>query len=210
MSAACHAGSQEMVPGPDDQADPTATAEGRQAVLQAKKVCATCPVVAPCLAEAQAVAARLGPEWAQGVWGGLTQRERDTWHGLGTGPRPCARCGLDCVPINLTATECSACNPRQRARYDDYRDLAVPLIRAGQTPLQVAEALRLDQSVLAGACRRWKVTIVNREPRGKRPVKECGTVAAKHRHRKNGESWEHCACRDVPWRTSKRKSPTGE
>lgn len=171
--------------------------------MLAKMVCAQCPVVSSCFAAAEQIALTLGGAYAQGIWGGLTLAERNTMAGLGRAARPCPQCGLICVPVNYTTRRCSACDPQARVAYAEYRPRILEMIDAGATYQEMADALRLDSNNLAGACRRWGVQAKRSSKRGKRPRKECGTLAAKERHRKHGESWDNCACRHVPWRRGK-------
>lgn len=203
--AACVGGPAEHVPGPTDEADPVGTLEGRAHVLLAKKVCATCPAIRPCLAAARRIARELGPGSAQGVWAGLTLQERETWRILKTPPRPCDRCGLLCVPVNTGTATCRACKPRQRIRFDDYREAIVELVERGLSGAAVADLLGLDRNGVTRACRLWGVNITGRGSRGRRPVKECGTLAAKTRHARRGESWNDCACKHVRWVAGKRR-----
>jgi hypothetical protein len=186
-----------MVP---DEADGTA-------VQLAKKLCADCPVRAACLLEAEEVAERFGPELVQGVWGGLTGQERNTMVGLNRAPAPCSRCGLDCVPISPKLTECEACSPRSRLRYDDYQTQITALIAAGCSYEQIALRLRLTKSGVVTACARWKLTPQARSSSVRKAHLPCGTVAAKYRHhREEKYSWKRCPqCREVPWKPTLKK-----
>lgn len=178
------------------------------AVPLAKKICARCPVTQPCLREALQVADRHGPDQAAGVWGGLTQQERASLHGLGLAPRTCPGCAARFVPINRRIDRCSLCAPRARVRYEDYREQITKLIGSGLSCEDAARRLQLrSKAAVASACRRWKVVILTPARQGRRPVMECGTLAAKSRHRKNGQSWQDCACKHVRW---KRGTPREE
>jgi WhiB family redox-sensing transcriptional regulator len=196
--AACRGSAVEMVPDSPGQAENSAT-------LLAKKVCKTCPVRQACLALAHRISSSRGPEYTQGVWGGLTPRERDSWRLLGVPPRPCTGCGLDCVPINSHTTECNACSPHQKPRYEEYRVLIERLIVAGSSAAEAARELRLARDSVIKACRRWRREITGRGRRGRRPVRECGTLAAKTRHHRNGESDQDCACKHVRWKAGKKR-----
>jgi len=174
--------------------------DGRQAVLLAKKVCAGCPVQMRCYADAEDLSAAYGHDNPQGVWAGLTLQERNTWAGLRRTPAPCAECGLICVPVSHATDRCQACDPETPLAYRDYRDQILEMIAAGWTYQQVADQLRLSKSGVAGACYRWQEKARTSPRRGKRAVKECGTLAAKSRHARHGESWENCACKHVAWK----------
>lgn len=179
----------DMVPDPGDTA-------GEQL---AKKICQPCPVRGDCLAAALQHAE--AGEATLGVWGGLTGQERDTMIGLGLQPRPCPRCGLDCVPIKLGLTRCSSCKPRVGRRYNDYRPQIEQLIAANLSRDQIAEKLRLPKSGVVSACKRWKLAVTQPSSSGHRDLMPCGTPAAKARHhRKEKYSWRRCErCRNVPW-----------
>lgn len=181
--AACRGVAQEMVP--DDDA---------LAVQLAKKICADCPVVSWCYADAEKSA-----EPADGVRGGLTLQERNTLVGLDRVPVPCPQCELICVPVSYATERCQVCDPNTPLTYADYRPRIQKMIAAGKTYLQVAEALRLSNSAVKHACVRWGMRAKTASKRGRRPLKECGTLAAKTRHSRHGESWKNCACRHVPW-----------
>lgn len=214
LRAACQGRGQEMVPGPDDRSDPLLTTgnrpdlQGCHAVRLAKKICASCDVLAHCLRRARQLAQAFGADYVQGIWGGLTSRERATWQVLGTPPIICSRCAQWCVPIHLNTTICSPCDPQVRPCYDDYRSLVVAMIDSGRTLPEVAERLHLNQRSLASACERWGLAGITAGKPGKRPVAECGTLAAKRRHSKKGESWENCACRTVRWRRGRKRTAT--
>lgn len=198
--AACRGMRQEMVP--DDE---------QLGVHLAKKVCADCPVVSACYATAEWLTDTLGPEYAQGVWGGLTLRERGTMIGLRIAPAPCPRCGLISVPVSYATELCDVCDPKTRIAYADYRPQIEALLAAGLTYQQVADRLRIKKLSLISACSDWKIRAKTASRRGKRALKECGTLAAKERHRKHGESWENCACKHVRWKKGKsRKNNTQE
>lgn len=197
--AACRDQAQEMVP--DDA----------QGILLAKKICAQCPVVSSCFAAAERITKTFGPDLAQGLWGGLTLAERNTLGGLGRPPQACPQCDLICVPVNYATQRCSVCDPQAAVAYDDYRPRIIEMIEAGFSYHEIAIALRLKRSNLSSACYRWKIKAKRSSKRGKRARKECGTLAAKERHRKHGESWQDCACRHVRWRKGKaRPRPTRE
>lgn len=179
------------------------------AVRPAKKICAGCPVSAACLAEAEEITTQRGMHHAQGVWGGLTMQERATLAVLGRPPGPCPRCALVCIPVNYATKLCSTCNPKARVAYNDYRALIEEMIDAGASYQQVADRLRLTKDGVTGACLRWGKPAKAVTRRGDRAVKECGTLAAKERHRKRGVSWQDCACRYVPWKKGRpRKRST--
>jgi hypothetical protein len=186
-----------MVPD-DDQAG----------VQLAKKLCADCPVVAECRALAEQVTTTFGPDFAQGVWGGLTLRERGTMVGLPRSPLPCAQCGLICVPVSHTTDRCDICDTTTEIDYAEYHPQIVEMIAAGLTYRQVADGLHLSQRGVTDACRRWKIRAGATSARRTRALKECGTLAAKERHRKHRESWENCACKHVRWKKGNRKSET--
>jgi hypothetical protein len=195
--AACREMPQEMVPD-DDQLG----------VQLAKKICAGCPVVSACYAFAEHLTTTLGAEYAQGVWGGLTARERGTMIGLQRPPAECPGCGLICVPVSYATDHCQACRPGTRIAYADYRPQIEPMLAAGRTYQQVADALRINKNSMAAACNGWGIQSKTTSARGKRALKECGTLAAKERHRKHGESWENCACKHVPWKKGKPRGKT--
>lgn len=203
-AAAC-IGAGEMVSGADDQSDPTIDLDGCAAVLLAKKICATCPVADHCLQRVEQVADTWGISYTQGVWAGLTHQERATWRALRITPRPCERCQLLCVPVNRHTKICNACKPRQRIYYDDYRDHIVKLVEAGCSAGAVAQALTLNKDSVISACKRWQVKIVVEGQRGRTPKYDCGTPAAKRRHRNHGESWESCACKHITWSGRRRR-----
>jgi hypothetical protein len=186
-----------MVPDEDDGAG----------VQLAKKVCLGCSVGVSCLLAAEDEATRYGADQVQGVRGGLTAQERATWAGLGRWPAPCTGCGLDCVPIHLRTTKCSACNPRARVHYADYREQIVNLIKGGWSYEQIGVRLHLGKEAIAGACARWKLSAKTRSNRPRRDKLPCGTLAAKYRHhrkeKKTGDpadGFKACPkCRHVPW-----------
>jgi hypothetical protein len=187
--AACRRVRYEMVPEEDQ-------------VRSAKAVCKVCPVRIRCLLAAQKLTLEHGPEATLGVWGGLTERERDTMAGMGRLPDPCSRCGLECVPVNMATSECSSCNPRAKIRYEDYRMMIELGVKEGKSYREIAEDLRLDLDAVKSVCARWKLKIGKRSAsRQLREVMECGTLAAKYRHhRKERYSWRNCPrCRLVPW-----------
>lgn len=181
-------------------------------VSLSKKICADCPVVSSCFAFAEQLTAAYGREYAQGVWGGLTLQERNTLAGLGRPPVPCPRCGLICVPVSYATELCQQCDPTSRIRYDDYREQITSLVSAGWTYQQVADRLRLNRSAVGNACLRWDSKAKTASKRGRRALRECGTLAAKTRHARHGESWQNCACRHVPWKKgrSRAKEPSEE
>ncbi len=186
--------------------------EDDEGVPLAKKICVECPVTAACLAAAEQLTVTHGADYAQGIWGGLTLRERATWMVLDRVPRPCAECGLVCVPINNTTDRCSSCHPEARLHYDEYRSTIEGLFAAGCTFQQAAQVLRVKQNSLTAACYRWQLEPGTPSARGRKPVQECGTLAAKTRHLRHGESWDDCACRHTPWkkgesRSSKNQTP---
>lgn len=88
-----------------------------EVVTEAKAYCAECPVAAECLAFA------LGNGEADGVWGGLTPRER------GVRPRPIhprppseRAHGTDyCYLGGCRCEECRAAKSRSQARYHERR-----------------------------------------------------------------------------------------
>jgi hypothetical protein len=167
--------------------------------------------VSQCFAAAERLTQTHGRNFAQGIWGGLTLDERNTLAGLGLPPRPCPQCALICVPVNFATDRCSACDPQARIVYEDYRPQIMKMIESGATYWEIADALRLTRNSVGGACNRWNIRAQQSSKRGKRPRKECGTLAAKERHRKHGESWRDCACRHVPWRKGRpRKKPAPE
>lgn len=170
---------------------------------QLKEICAVCPVVSACFAEAERITEACGRDYAQGIWGGLTLAERDALAGLDLPPRDCPRCGLVCVPISYATELCAVCDPKQKLRFDDYRPRIEQLLAEGATYQQVAEVLRLSRRGLVEACYRWRCKARKSGRAGRRPIKECGTLAAKTRHARRNESWENCACRHVPWRRGK-------
>jgi hypothetical protein len=196
--AACRNSASEMVP--DDS---------RQGVDLAKKVCAGCPVVSSCFAQAQRLTAVHGRQYPQGVWGGLTLQERNTMVGLDRDPVPCPGCGLICVPVSYATNRCQVCDPKTRLTYLDYRDRITRLIASGSSYQQVAAALRLGHVAVASACGRWGIKAQTASPRVRHALKECGTLAAKSRHARHGESWENCACKHVPWKrgVTRRRTP---
>lgn len=157
-------------------------------------------MVSHCFAFAEQLTITYGRDYAQGVWGGLTLQERNTLAGLGRPPAPCPRCGLICVPVSCTTELCQQCDPKARIRYDEYRELITPLIADGWTYQQVADHLRLNKAAVGNACLRWDSKAKTMSKRGRQPLKECGTLAAKTRHARHGESWQNCACRHVPWK----------
>lgn len=195
--ASCRGVRQEMVP--DDR---------QLGVQLAKKLCADCPVVGECLALAEQVSTTFGVDFAQGVWGGLTQRERATMVGLKVSPRPCPECGLICVPVSNATDRCEVCTPKTKISYADYRAEISRLLNEGLTFEQVADQLRLSKHGVTDACRRWKMPAKTASRRGRRPLKECGTLAAKERHRKHRESWENCACKHVAWKRGNARKKT--
>ncbi len=187
--AACRNVRSEMVPKPSR-------------VKTAKRLCAKCPVRIKCLLEAETVTRERGPEFAQGVWGGLTEAERNTMAGMGRLPDACSSCGLECVPINMATTECSACNPKAKIQYDDYRMLVELLVKEGKSYQEISQELRLNRQAVVSVCNRWKLKVGKRSAsRQLRDVMGCGTLAAKYRHhRKEKYSWRNCPqCRLVPW-----------
>jgi DNA-binding CsgD family transcriptional regulator len=179
-------------------------------ILLAKKICADCPVVSACFATAERITKTFGRDHASGIWGGLTLGERNSLAGLNRPPEQCPGCGLLCVPVSYATELCQACNPQARIAYDDYRQPVLALIAEGLTYQRIAETLRINVNSLVNACLRWKVKPTHHSQRGKRPTKECGSLAAKTRHQRHGESWENCACRHVPWKKgrSREKDPT--
>jgi hypothetical protein len=193
--AACRRTLREMVPD-DDQ----------RYVSISKKICAECPVVSHCLAYAEQLVATYGRSYAQGVWGGLTLQERDTLAVLGRPPRPCPRCRLICVPVSYATELCQQCAPKSRLAYDDYRDQITALIASGLTYQQVADRLRLKRSAVFNACLRWRIKAKVAAGNGRRAVKECGTLAAKTRHSRHGESWQNCACKHVAWKKGRPRA----
>lgn len=197
--AACRGRTQEMVPTEDADTYPLE-------IQLAKKVCAGCPVTVRCLIAAEHLTTTLGADYAQGVWAGLTVQERATMAGLKVGPVPCSACGLDCVPINLSTFECIVCKPTARLRYDDYRPQIVALIEAGLSYHQVADQLRLGREAVTAACFRWKIRSRTASARKQQRVKECGTLAAKQRHLRHGETDQDCACKHVPWKKGKSRA----
>lgn len=196
--AACRSVSQEMVPDESDGA----------AVLLAKKVCQDCPVAVACLYAAEQIVERLGSGQAQGVWGGLTARERDSAVGLARWPAPCTSCRLDCVPINASITECSACRPQATVLYADYREQILELIAKGLSYEEISGRVRLPRPAVTRACNNWKVKPAKRSGVGHREYQPCGTVAAKLRHhraeKKTGNPADGFAacpvCRHVSWK----------
>jgi hypothetical protein len=176
-------------------------------IREAKKICAVCPVVSACFAEAERITQMHGREFAQGIWGGLTLTERDAMAGLDLPPRDCPRCHLICVPIGYATEVCGSCDPKIKIRFEDYRSRIEQMLADGATYQQVAAALRVNRRGLVEACYRWRARARVPGRSGRRPVKECGTLAAKTRHARHGESWENCACRHVPW---KRGIPRGQ
>lgn len=174
----------------------------QRGIKSAKRVCSACPVQVKCLLAVEKMRLEQGAEQVQGVYAGLTARERDTMAVLGRQPEPCTKCGLDCVPINLEMTECEACQPKADIRYDDYRLLIEQRVRAGKSYQEIADELRLKKRVVVAACAKWKLKIGKRSAsRPRQGVMECGTLAAKYRHhRKEPYSWRNCPqCRFVPW-----------
>ncbi len=165
-------------------------------------------MVSRCFAFAEQLTATYGRDYAQGVWGGLTLQERNTLAGLGRPPAPCPQCGLICVPVSYTTELCQQCDPKSRVRYDDYRDQITAMIAAGLTYQQVADRLRLNKAAVGNACLRWDSKAKTTSKRGRRPLKECGTLAAKTRHARHGESWQNCACRHVPWKKGRSRKQT--
>ena len=186
--AACRGTPELMVPD-DDQLG----------VQLAKKICADCPVVSSCFAYAEQLTKAYGHQAPEGVWGGFTLQERNTMAGLRRDPEPCPQCGLLCVPVSFATDRCQVCDPATPLTYLDYRPQVLELIAAGWTYRQVAERLRLSKEGVASACRRWKVKNAATK-RSQRPLKECGTLAAKTRHARRGESWEDCPCKHVAWK----------
>lgn len=197
--AACRDQALEMVPTDD-------TDTWGLEIQLAKKVCVDCKVGSHCLAAAERLTLTRGGEYAQGVWAGLTEQERATMAGLDLDPRPCPRCGLDCVPINLSTNECNICVPGAVLLYDDYRTRIVSLIEAGLSYRQIAEKLRLNRDAVGDACRRWDCRSKSASARRARPLKECGTLAAKERHRKAGVLKPDCACQNVPWKRGRSRA----
>src|SRR3954471_8926568 len=114
--AACHGRHQEM------------EVDDGEGIQWAKKICADCPVTACCFAYAERLSDTLGHDQAQGVWGGLTQRERDTLAILDRPPELCPSCGLLCVPVGSTTELCNVCNPKPTINWVEYRPLVEPLI----------------------------------------------------------------------------------
>lgn len=193
--AACRNAKVDMVPAADQ-------------VRRAKAVCSVCPVRIKCLLQAEKLTLEGGTAAAQGVWGGLTERERATMAGLGRLPAPCARCGQECVPINMATDRCSVCHPAARISYDDYRLMAEQMIRDGRSYQEISDRLRLPVITVKTACRKWKIKPGKRSrSRSLRDLKPCGTVAAKYRHhrkeRRTGnpaDGFRNCPqCRLVPW-----------
>lgn len=194
--AACRRVKTEMVPKPSR-------------VKTAKRLCAQCPVRIKCLLEAEEVTRTLGPEFAQGVWGGLTVAERNTMAGMGRLPDNCSSCGLECVPINMATSQCSACDPTAKVCYDDYRMIIELMVKDGKSYREISEELRLNKSAVVSACGRWKLKIGKRSAsRTRTEVMECGTLAAKYRHhRKEKYSWRNCPqCKFVPWNKGAMKT----
>jgi hypothetical protein len=167
-------------------------------------------VAACCFAYAERLSDTLGHDQAQGVWGGLTQRERDTLAILDRPPELCPSCGLLCVPVGSTTELCNVCNPKPTINWVEYRPLVEPLIAAGRTYQQVADELRLDKVGVSSACYRWNLQLRTPGKRGRRAVKGCGTLAAKTRHRRHGENWRLCACAQVPWKPKRTPKRRGE
>lgn len=186
--AACRDAGQEMV----DVAE--------QDILLAKKICADCPVVSRCFAYAEQLTEACGWAAVQGVWGGLTQRERGTLAVLGQPPATCPGCGLICVPVSHATDRCEVCDPETSLSYLDYREKIMDLVARGRTFEQVAAALRLPHTGVTSACYRWRVKPSADARPGRRPSKPCGTLAAKTRHARHGESWQNCACKHVAWK----------
>jgi hypothetical protein len=188
--AACRDQPHEMVPNKSDS---------RHQVQMAKKVCSTCTVVEQCLAFAEQVTDLHGIDQAQGVWAGLTERERGARVALDLPRQSCRKCGLDYVPINLQVTACSLCMPKASRHYLDYKPQIVGLIKAKCSYGEIALRLRLPKTVVAGLCNRWGMGSPART--GNFEPMPCGTLAAKYRHhRKEKHSWKKCpACRLVPW-----------
>jgi transcription factor WhiB len=182
----------------------------RSGVMLAKKICAECTVSSYCLKRAEEIVERSGPAEAQGVWAGLTHTERGTMAVLGWPPRPCSTCGLDCVPINSETTVCNACAPKQNIRYIDYKPLIRQLAAEGLSSSEMSERLRLSVRTVTAACTKLRIKTATVGRRGKRPVQGCGTLAAKTRHARKGESWQNCACRHVPWKKGRRRTDTKE
>lgn len=188
--AACRNTMIDMTPDPDDG----------EALRLAKKLCAQCPVKVKCLLASEAL--QRGGERARGVWAGLSEQERNTMAGLGRLPEPCSSCDLDCVPINLSTTQCASCRPTALVDFGDYRLLIETMVRDGKSYQEISDRLRLKKASLASACKRWKIKIGKRSAnRPRANVKECGTLAAKYRHHRNiPYSWRDCPrCRLVPW-----------
>lgn len=199
--AACRRTKVEMVPG-------------TRGIKSAKRVCGACPVKVKCLLTVEKMRLEKGAEHAQGVYAGLTARERDTMAVLGRLPEPCTNCGLDCVPINFEITECEGCRPSANIRYDDYRLLIEQRVRDGKSYQEIADDLRLRKTAVVAACARWKIKIGKRSAnRPRANVQPCGTVAAKYRHhrkeKKTGDpadGFRNCpVCRFVPWDNSKTR-----
>jgi len=182
--------------------------EDELGVLLAKEICAECPVVPACLGAAEQITETYGADFAQGIWGGLTLRERATLAVLGRPVRPCPECTLRCVPVADTTQRCSSCHPSQSILYAEYRPTIEGLLAEGMTYEQVADILRVERKFLVAVCRRWRLRPGVPGRRGKRAAKECGTLAAKVRHQRHGESWENCACRHVPWKKGQPKMQT--
>jgi hypothetical protein len=199
--AACRRVRYEMVPDADR-------------VRTAKAVCRSCPVRIRCLLAAEKLRAECGSDAALGVWGGLTERERDTMYGMGRLPEPCVRCGLECVPINMATSECSACNPKAWVLYEDYRMMIELRLKEGRSYAEIAEDLRLNLDAVKSACTRWKLKSGKRsQTRTRTDVLPCGTLAAKYRHhrkeKKTGnpaDGFRNCPeCRLVPWSRGQSK-----
>lgn len=201
--AACRSVTQEMVPADDDSSG----------VQLAKKVCHGCPVLISCLMAAEKIGETHGREYAQGVWGGLTAQERDTMVGLNRWPAPCTSCGLECVPINLSITECSACKPKATILTADYREQITDLVALGRSYEEIARRLRLRKATVTRACGLWKLKSAKRSSSGRQWTKPCGTEAAKARHhrleKKTGnpaDGFKACPiCKHVKWKNRDKK-----
>lgn len=192
--AECREGQMEMVPGGE-----TGDVNTGPEVLQARAICAACPVWRDCLTAGKG---------ETGIWGGLTRDERGRLavnsHLVKEDQRQivkCEDCGFRCVPMLLDDQRCDDCFPAQfrPTSAAGFRLRISLLVKARLSYEEVGWATGLPTSVVANACREWGTTSraagnKNGSKRDSAMLAPCGTPAAVRRHQRRGEEIVGCAC----------------
>jgi WhiB family redox-sensing transcriptional regulator len=162
--------------------------------VEAKKVCAGCPVLDNCLTFA------LDTREPWGVWGGLDEDERRRVLN-GQQPRTCESCDIPFVPRRHNRRHCDGCRKPEPVvavpGLDKHRETITLLVGDGWSDRMIAERFGLTKPQVRYARRRWNLR--STRARGGRPgcdLAPCGTDAAYRRHLRRGEPVDE-SCRQA-------------